>query len=184
MSHVYEEIDDKLARWLTEQPVFFVGTAPNGADGHVNVSPKGMAGTFAVLGPHHVGYLDYYGSGAETIAHVRDNGRIVLMFCSFDKRCRIIRLHGTARVVQFNEPEYPELRSHFTQELEKGARSIILVDVTRVADSCGYSVPLMDFVGHRDVYEKHIEKVPEEKMTLDSALEKNGSSIDGLTALR
>ncbi len=104
MGHVYGEIDDKLARWLTEQPVYFVGTAPSGSDGHVNVSPKGMAGTFAVLGPRQVGYLDYFGSGAETIAHVRDNGRIVLMFCSFDKRCRIIRLHGRARVVQFNEP--------------------------------------------------------------------------------
>lgn len=96
MGHVYGEIDDKLARWLTEQPVYFVGTAPSGSDGHVNVSPKGMAGTFAVLGPRQVGYLDYFGSGAETIAHVRDNGRIVLMFCSFGKRCRIIRLHGRA----------------------------------------------------------------------------------------
>ncbi|OHU21881.1 pyridoxamine 5'-phosphate oxidase family protein [Mycobacteroides franklinii] len=184
MGLVYEEIDDKLARWLTDQPVFFVGTAPSGSDGHVNVSPKGMAGTFAVLGPNQVGYLDYFGSGAETIAHVRDNGRIVLMFCSFDKRCRIIRLHGQARVVQFNEPEYPQLRANFSKKLEKGARSIILVDVTRVADSCGYSVPLMDFVGHRDVYEKHVAKVPEEKLTLQSALENNGSSIDGLTALR
>lgn len=184
MGLVYEEIDDKLARWLTDQPVFFVGTAPSGSDGHVNVSPKGMAGTFAVLGPNQVGYLDYFGSGAETIAHVRDNGRIVLMFCSFDKRCRIIRLHGQARVVQFNESEYPELRANFSQQLERGARSIILVDVTRVADSCGYSVPLMDFVGHRDVYEKHVAKLPEEKLTLQSALESNGSSIDGLTALR
>lgn len=184
MGHVYEEIDDQLARWLTEQPVFFVGTAPSGPEGHVNVSPKGMAGTFAVLGPHQVGYLDYFGSGAETIAHVRDNARIVLMFCSFDKRCRIIRLHGRARVVQFNEPEYPRLRPCFSKDLEKGARSIILVDVTRVADSCGYSVPLMDFVGHRDVYEKHVEKLPAEKLTYESALESNGSSIDGLTALR
>ncbi|ALR13124.1 pyridoxamine 5'-phosphate oxidase family protein [Mycobacteroides saopaulense] len=184
MGHVYEEIDDKLAHWLTEQPVFFVGTAPSGPDGHVNVSPKGMAGTFAVLGPKQVGYLDYFGSGAETIAHVRDNGRIVLMFCSFDKRCRIIRLHGRARVVQFNEAEYPKLRNNFSKTLEKGTRSIILVDVTRVADSCGYSVPLMDFVGHRDVYEKHVEKAPPEKLTFENALEKNGTSIDGLPAIR
>lgn len=184
MGHVYEEIEDKLAVWLSEQPVFFVGTAPIGSDGHVNVSPKGMAGTFAVLGPNQVGYLDYFGSGAETIAHVRDNGRIVLMFCSFDTRCRIIRLHGRARVVQFNEPEYRQLRSHFSKELEKGARSIILVDVTRVADSCGYSVPLMEFVGHRDVYDKHIAKAPAEKLTYESALEKNGTSIDGLPAIQ
>ncbi|MGH3724006.1 MAG: pyridoxamine 5'-phosphate oxidase family protein [Mycobacterium sp.] len=184
MGHVYEEIEDKLAVWLTEQPVFFVGTAPSGSDGHVNVSPKGMAGTFAVFAPNQVGYLDYFGSGAETIAHVRDNGRIVLMFCSFDTRCRIIRLHGRARVVQFNEPEYRQLRSHFSKELEKGARSIILVDVIRVADSCGYSVPLMEFVGHRDVYDKHIAKASAEKLTYESALEKNGTSIDGLPAIQ
>lgn len=184
MGRVYDGIDDQLAHWLVEQPVFFVGTAPGGSDGHVNVSPKGMAGTFAVLGPDRVGYLDYFGSGAETIAHLRDNGRIVLMFCSFDKRCRIVRLHGHGRVVQWNEDEYPQLRAHFPKELEKGVRSIILIDVTRVADSCGYSVPVMEFVGHRDVLEKHIEKAPPEKLTYEHAVEYNGASIDGLPAIR
>src|SRR6218665_2978055 len=84
MGEVFAEVDGKLRTWIDRQPVFFVGTAPSGADGSINVSPKGMAGTFAVLGPSRVGYLDYTGSGAETIAHLRDNGRIVVMFCAFD----------------------------------------------------------------------------------------------------
>src|SRR5580698_5066105 len=99
MATVYPEIDQKLRDWLMAQPVFFVGTAPLAADGHVNVSPKGMAGTFAVLGPHQVGYLDYFGSGTETISHLRENGRIVIMFCAFDGPTKIIRLHGRGRTV-------------------------------------------------------------------------------------
>ena len=99
MGKVYEEIDPKLASWINAQPVFFVATAPSGGDGHVNVSPKGMAGTFAVLGPHQVGYLDYFGSGVETIAHLNENGRIVIMFCAFDGPPKIVRLHGRGRTV-------------------------------------------------------------------------------------
>ena len=98
MSKIFQEIDDKLARWILRQHMFFVGTAPAAAEGSINVSPKGMDGTFAVLGPRRVGYLDYTGSGTETIAHVRENGRIVLMFCAFEGPPKIIRLHGTGRV--------------------------------------------------------------------------------------
>jgi hypothetical protein len=104
--HVYDGIDGTLATWLTGQPVFFVGTAPLSGDGHVNVSPKGMAGTFAVFDQYRVGYLDYYGSGSETIAHLRENGRITLMFAAFDGRPNIVRLYGKGRIVLTQDAEF------------------------------------------------------------------------------
>ena len=94
MGKVYPEIDARLRDFIVAQPIFFVATAPVRREGHVNVSPKGMRGTFVMLGPHRVAYLDYHGSGAETIAHLRDNGRITLMFCAFDGPPKIVRLHG------------------------------------------------------------------------------------------
>ena len=99
MATIYEAIDDKLRDWLLAQPVFFVATAPLAGDGHVNVSPKGMAGTFAVLGPHRIAYLDYFGSGIETVAHLRENGRIVVMCCAFNGPPKIVRLHGRGYAV-------------------------------------------------------------------------------------
>src|SRR6266516_6292920 len=119
--------------------MFFVGTAPLGAEGHVNVSPKGMAGTLAVLGDRRVAYLDYFGSGAETIAHLRENGRIVIMFCAFDGPPKIVRLHGRGRVVLPSSDQFSRLRKEFSKDREKAVRSIIVVDVDRIADSCGYS---------------------------------------------
>ena len=154
MSNVFDEIDDKLARWILRQHMFFVGTAPAGAEGSINVSPKGMDGTFAVLGPQRVGYLDYTGSGTETIAHVRENGRIVVMFCAFEGPPKIVRLHGTGRVVLTTDPEFAELREAFGKAREVGQRSIIVVDLSRISDSCGYSVPLMDFREDRDTLDR------------------------------
>jgi hypothetical protein len=154
MGKVFDEIDDKLARWISRQPMFFVGTAPAGADGSINVSPKGLAGTFAVLGPQRVAYLDYTGSGTETIAHLRENGRIVLMFCAFEGPPKIVRLHGTGRVVLAADPEFADLRPAFGKDREVGQRSIIVAELTRISDSCGYSVPLMDFREDRDVLDK------------------------------
>src|ERR1700761_8177000 len=113
MAMVFDEIDDKLARWLLAQPVFFVGTAPLAGDGHVNVSPKGMGGTFAVLGPHQVGYLDYFGSGVETVAHLRENGRIVVMCCAFTGPPKIVRLHGRGRYVRPGDDGFDALRAQF-----------------------------------------------------------------------
>src|SRR5258708_22825890 len=106
MGTVYDTIDDRLAAWIAAQPMFFVGTAPLSSDGHVNVSPKGPIGTFRVLGPREVAYLDYVGSGAETVAHLRENGRIVIMFCAFEGPPRILRLHGTGEVVPGGDPRY------------------------------------------------------------------------------
>lgn len=179
MAKVYAGIDDKLRNWIAKQPVFFVGTAPLRADGHVNVSPKGMAGTFAVLGPHRVAYLDYFGSGAETVAHLRENGRIVIMFCAFDGPPKIIRLHGRGRVVLPAEAEFAALRTEFPKERTHAQRSIIVVDVDRVADSCGYSVPRLDFVADRDILDLHQSRKP--VAYYDAYWDvRNTASIDGL----
>jgi hypothetical protein len=148
VGRVYEGIDDRMQTFLERQAVFFVATAPLAADGHVNVSPKGMQRTFAVLGPSSVAYLDLTGSGVETIAHLRENGRITLMFCSFEGPPRIVRLSGRGQVVLPDDPRFPTLVARFPSIV--GVRSVVTVDVDRVADSCGYAVPRMQLVGDRD----------------------------------
>src|ERR1700749_5337776 len=109
MAKVFDDIDDHLQRWIAAQQMFFVGTAPLAADGHVNVSPKGPIDTLRILDPHTVAYLDMVGSGAETIAHVRENGRIVVMFCAFSGPPRIVRLHGRAEVVAAAHAQFGDL---------------------------------------------------------------------------
>ncbi len=181
MGKVYDAIDDKLARWLESQPVYFVATAPLSGDGLVNVSPKGMAGTFRVLGPRQVGYLDYTGSGIETIAHLREpgNGRITIMAAAFTGRPNIVRLYGRGRVVFADEPEFEALRAEFPKAETAGQRSVIIVDVERVSDSCGYAVPEMDFVADRRVLDLyHAKKTPEQQA--EYAVTKNSYSLDGL----
>jgi hypothetical protein len=176
---LYDTIDDRLREWILKQPMFFVGTAPLSSDGHVNISPKGMAGTFAVLGDRRVAYLDYFGSGAETIAHLHENGRIVLMFCAFDGPPKIVRLHGRGRTVLRDQAEFATLRGEFGKERTAGQRSVIVVDVDRIADSCGYAVPRLDFVGDRDVLDLHHLKKPDGYF--DEYWDaKNAASIDGL----
>src|SRR5215472_5943309 len=117
MAVVYSKLDERLVKFIARQPMFFVATAPclddSGAGGHVNVSPKGYRDTFAVLDPLTVAYLDLTGSGAETIAHLRQNGRITIMFCSFDRQPKILRLYGTGRAVLPADPAWGELASHF-----------------------------------------------------------------------
>ena len=180
--HVYDGIDSTLATWLTSQPVFFVGTAPLGGDGHVNVSPKGMAGTFAVFDQYRVGYLDYYGSGSETIAHLRENGRITLMFAAFDGRPNIVRLYGRGRVVLSQDADFESLRPHFSKQRVLAQRAIVVVDLDRVSDSCGYAVPLMDFVADRTVLDLRQEKKGAAAYRAYPETT-NAESIDGLPAL-
>jgi hypothetical protein len=146
---VYEEIDAKLGAWIGRQSLFFVGTAPSGAGGHVNVSPKGPIGSLAVLDGRTVAYLDVIGSGVETIAHLRENGRIVVMLCAFAGPPRIVRLHGRGEVVAAGAPGFAELAGRCGFEVPVNARAIVRVDVERIADSCGYGVPLMDYAGER-----------------------------------
>lgn len=179
MSAVYDRIDDDLTAWLARQPVLFVGTAPLDEAGHVNVSPKGMAGTFAVLDEARVAYLDYYGSGTETIAHVRENGRMVLMWCAFEGPPRIVRLHGRGRVVLPTDAEFAALRDAFPKDRTLGQRAIVVLDVTRISDSCGFSVPEMRFVADRDTLDRSQGR--RDPAYFDRyARERNAVSIDGL----
>ncbi len=182
MAKTFDEIDPKLSRWIDQQHMFFVSTAPSGADGTINLSPKGMTGTFAVLGPRRFGYLDYTGSGTETIAHLRQNGRIVIMFCAFDGPPRIVRLHGRGRVVLTGDADFAPLRGQFAKARTLGQRSIIVVDLDRISDSCGYSVPLMDFRGDRDVLDRDQER-RDDGYFPRYWQQKNSVSIDGLPGM-
>lgn len=179
MAKALEAITPELAQWLQEQAVFFVATAPLAADGHINCSPKGLD-TFRVLGPHEVAYADLTGSGAETIAHVRENGRIVLMFCAFSGPPKIVRLHGRGRVLPAGSPEFQALRSLFPPH--PGIRAIIRVAVTRISRSCGFGVPLMEYVGQRENLARWASGKGEEGLA-EYWRRRNARSIDGLPAL-
>jgi hypothetical protein len=173
---VYDGIDDDLAAWLTRQPLWFVGTAPLSADGHVNVSPRGHD-TFSVLGPHRVAWVDFTGSGVETIAHLRENGRICLMFCSYDRRPRIVRLHGRGSVALPGEAAYDDVVER--HPAHPSTRAVVVVDVDRVSDSCGYGVPVMDLVQERDLLRLGADKRGPDGMAAYRT-ERNAVSIDGL----
>jgi predicted pyridoxine 5'-phosphate oxidase superfamily flavin-nucleotide-binding protein len=152
VGRVYDVIDTATRQWLTKQPMFFVATAPNDLDGHVNLSPKGAAGAFRVLGPTTVAYVDLVGSGVETVAHLRENGRIALMFCAFAGPPKIVRLHGQGRVVPEDDPEFARLLPEFPLDADARAlaRGIVVVETTRISDSCGFVVPRMELVAERD----------------------------------
>jgi hypothetical protein len=186
---VFDGIDARLAGWIAEQQLFFVGSAPLDPNGHVNVSPKGPIGTLRVLDDHTVAYLDLVGSGAETIAHVRENGRIVVMMCAFQGPPRVVRLHGRAEIVLAAEPHFERLleRCSFEEpQVSQSRRAIVLVHVTRVADSCGYGVPLMSYAGlrpHLDKFAAKKVRVGGPQALLDYQREKNALSIDGLPAI-
>ena len=138
MGKSYDRITPELSNWIEQQRIFFVATAPLAGDGFINCSPKGMD-TFRILGPRHVAYLDLTGSGVETIAHARENGRIVFMFCAFEGPPKIVRLHGRSEVLVPDSPEFQAVASHFPEYL--GPRAIIRALLTRISDSCGYGVP-------------------------------------------
>ncbi len=180
MGKVFEGIDESLAGWLTAQPVFFVASAPLAGDGLVNCSPKGLVGSFVVLDEHSVAYLDLTGSGIETVAHLRENGRIVLMFCAFDGRPRIVRLHGLGRVVLPGDDGFAELLARFPEH--PGVRSVIVVGLARISDSCGYAVPTMAYVDDRDVLDLDAAKKGPDKLAAYRA-HKNATSLDGLPGL-
>jgi hypothetical protein len=147
MGTVFPELDDRLRAWIDRQPMFFVATAPSGDDGHVNLSPKGGRGTLAVLGARELAYVDLFGSGIETVAHLKQNGRIVVMFCAFEGPPKILRVHGRGESVAMADPRFAGLLSRFTlpEEAAASVRGIIRIDITRVADSCGFVVPRMSF---------------------------------------
>ena len=177
MGKVFDAIDDRLAAWIGRQRMFFVGTAPSGDSGHVNVSPKGPIESLRILDPHTVAYLDVIGSGAETIAHLRENGRIVVMFCAFQGPPRILRLHGRGEVL-------PPDALEFGVEPPPGTeRAIIRVAVERIADSCGYGVPVMEYVGTRPQYAAWAEAKQRTGGLDEYVARHNARSIDGLPAV-
>lgn len=173
------EPGSELADWLLTQPVFFVATAPLSEEGHVNCSPKGGP-SFRILGHNDVAYLDFTGSGIETIAHLRENGRIVLMFCAFTGRPNVVRLHGIGEVVTPGHPEWEKLFPLFAPN--PGARAVVRVRVERVSTSCGFSVPLMDYRADRDVLDKWAYSKGEAGLTKYRA-QKNARSIDGMPGM-
>jgi hypothetical protein len=185
---IFDGIDERLGAWIAAQPLFFVGTAPLGAEGHVNVSPKGPIGSLRVLDPHTMAYLDVIGSGAETIAHLRENGRIVIMLCAFAGPPRIVRLHGRGRVVTPDEPRYQELLELGFEDPAgpQARRAIIVVQLSRVADSCGYGVPLMSHGGqrpHLPAWAASKVRAGGEEALTEYKRQNNLRSIDGLPAL-
>lgn len=179
MGQVYDAIDDRVADFIRAQHVFFVATAPLGAGGHVNLSPKGLD-TFAVLDRHTVAYLDLTGSGVETIAHLRENGRITICFAAFDGPPKIVRLYGRGSVIVREDPGFDAVAAHFPPHL--GTRSVIRVAVERVADSCGYAVPEYAFVRDRRQLAQWAERKGPDGIRAYRD-EKNRTSIDGLPGL-
>ena len=179
MGESYDGITPELSNWIARQRIFFVATAPLAVDGLINCSPKGMD-TFRVLGPHDVAYLDLTGSGVETIAHSRENGRIVFMFCAFDGPPTIVRLHGRSEVLLPNSAEFQTIASLFPAYL--GHRAIIRAFLTRISDSCGYGVLRYEYAGDRHMLMRWSEaKGPEGLRQYQR--EKNARSLDDLPGL-
>lgn len=178
MAKEFPGIDGSLRDFIREQAVFFVATAPS-EGGRINLSPKGYRDTFAVLDEHTVAYLDLFGSGVETIAHLRDNGRITVMFCSFTRNSRILRLFGTGRVIRPDDAEFADLMRHFGEHA--GVRAIVVVDVERIADACGFAVPYFDLVDERPVLDAAHRKATDGQY--GRLVDRNRRSIDGLPAL-
>jgi hypothetical protein len=188
VGQVLPEIDDDLARWIRAQPMFFVGTAPSGADGLVNISPKGDARTLAILGPRRIAYVDLFGSGVETVAHLKQNARIVVMMCAFRGAPKVLRLHGRGRVIEVRDPEFADLLARFElgADLQPIVRSLIAVDVVRISDSCGFTVPVMEHKAERDTLVRTARAWI--RRDGDDAIRKycdvnNARSVDGLPGL-
>ena len=189
MGREYDAIDQHWRDWIARQPLFFVGSAPLSGDGHVNISPKGPGGALRVLDERTVAYLDVIGSGAETVAHLRENGRIVVMWCAFEGPPKILRLHGRGEVVTPDDSRFDELlaRCAFDEQGPPEARrTVIVVHVERIADSCGYGVPLMSFDGlrpHHDAWAQKKMRVGGRDALEDYQRQKNSTSLDGLPAV-
>jgi hypothetical protein len=189
MARQYDTIDDHLSMWIAGQSLFFVGSAPLSGDGHVNVSPKGPIGSLRVLGPTTVAYLDIIGSGAETIAHLRENGRIVVMLCAFEGPPRIVRLYGRGEILLPDHEDYDTVMAAADFEdpaVPAAWRSIVRVEISRIADACGYGVPVLTYAGrrpHSAAWARKKLRVGGQKALDDYVADKNARSIDGLPAV-
>lgn len=177
MGKLYDEIDEGLRRFLEKQRMFFVASAPLSGEGHVNLSPKGLD-TFAVLGPREVAYLDLTGSGIETLAHLRENGRIVFLFCAFEGPPKIVRLHGRGEAVEPGHPEFEALAAKFPKHV--GTRSVVRARLDRISDSCGFGVPLYEYGGQREQLVAWAERKEAGEGVAAYQRQTNAKSIDGL----
>ncbi|ATW47625.1 pyridoxamine 5'-phosphate oxidase family protein [Streptomyces xantholiticus] len=186
MGRTYECIEGRLREFIEAQPVFFTATAPLAGDGHVNLSPKGRSGTLVVLDGMTLAYLDFGGSGAETIAHVREegNGRITLMWCAFSGPPKVVRVHGRGEAVFRDDPRWGELIGHFEGADGPAARAIIVVHARRISEVCGFAVPFMDYREERTQHAEHFgRKSDEEFAAYCEKKEHVGVSLDGLPGL-
>ena len=180
MGKIYESIDERIERWISAQRVFFVATAPVDPNGHINCSPKDGY-SIRVLDRKTLVYLDLIGSGVETIAHIRENGRIVIMMCAFEGAPTIMRFHGRGEVIEKDQPDFEHLAQLFAPEV--GIRSFIKIRLDRISDSCGFGVPMMEFKEHRNQLRNYCERNGEEKLA-EYKMKKNSLSIDGLPGVR
>ncbi|MEV1067246.1 pyridoxamine 5'-phosphate oxidase family protein [Streptomyces sp. NPDC050263] len=186
MGKTYERIDGRLRTFIQEQPLFFTATAPLAGDGTVNLSPKGLKGSFVVLDEHTVAYLDFAGSNAETIAHLRENGRITLMWCAFQGPPNIVRVHGRGEPVFRDDPRFRELLARFPdiEATPHGLRAIIVVHAERVRDSCGYAVPFMTYDEDRELHAKRFAREDDDSLSAYFAKKEHiATSMDGLPGL-
>ncbi|WP_405521938.1 pyridoxamine 5'-phosphate oxidase family protein [Streptomyces canus] len=186
MGKTYERIDGRLRSFIEAQPLFFTATAPLSGDGTVNLSPKGLRGSFAILDELTVAYLDFAGSNAETVAHLRENGRITLMWCAFQGPPNIVRVHGRGEPVFRDDPRFKELLSRFPDidPTAHGLRAIVVVTAEQVRDSCGYAVPYMAYEGDRELHSKRFAR--EDDASLSEYFSKKdhiATSLDGLPGL-
>ena len=180
MGKEFEAIDDRLQRWIEKQRMFFVATAPLDENGHVNCSPKGLD-SLRVLGPRQLAYVDLGGSGIETVAHIRENRRITIMLCAFDGPPKIFRFYGRGRAVEPGDSEFNDLVAQFPEQ--PTVRNVIVVDVDRIMDSCGYGVPEFDFRKDRQSMANWVNSKTEEEL-VQYRRDNNSESLDGLPGLR
>ncbi|ULR49399.1 pyridoxamine 5'-phosphate oxidase family protein [Streptomyces deccanensis] len=186
MGKTYERIDGRLRTFIEAQPLFFTATAPLAADGTVNLSPKGLKGSFVILDERTVAYLDFAGSHAETIAHLRENGRITLMWCAFQGPPTIVRVHGTGEPVFRDDPRFAGLLARFPDidPAPHGLRAIIVVRAEHIRDSCGYAVPFMAYEEERDLHGRRFAREDDDSLSAYfSSKDQIATSMDGLPGL-
>lgn len=179
MGKTFEKLTPHLKEFIQKQKLFFVSTAPLSAEGLVNVSPKGWD-SIRFLDDHTAAYIDLTGSGIETIAHVKENQRITLLFCAFEGPPKLVRLHGKGRIYEKNSTEFQELLPLFPNY--PSARAIIKIELIRISDSCGYTVPFYEYKGERDTMNKWLERKGLDSLDAYQE-EKNRRSLDGLKGL-
>ncbi|MWA09913.1 pyridoxamine 5'-phosphate oxidase family protein [Streptomyces sp. BA2] len=182
MGKTYERIDGRLRSFIEAQPLFFTATAPLSGDGTINLSPKGITGSFAVVDEHTVAYLDFAGSNAETVAHLRENGRITLMWTAFQGPPNIVRVHGRGEPVFRDDPRWAELLGHFPDidPTPHGLRAIIVVTAELVRDTCGYGVPFMSYDEDRDLHARRFAREDDASLSEYFTKRQIARSIDGL----